>query len=94
MDTAIKKVMETDGDGVKRQIYPETHVNAIIGISEGGMIDSPVQSVNGKTGSVHLTIDDLGDSPTLQTLKNMIEAFENGALGSNITLEEIEETSE
>lgn len=35
MAVEIKKVMETDEKGVARQIYPETHVDAIIGFNLG-----------------------------------------------------------
>lgn len=34
MTVEIKKVMETDKKGVARQIYPETHVDAIIGLEK------------------------------------------------------------
>lgn len=94
MDVEIKRVMETDADGVKRQIFPQTHVNAIIGLDEAGAIESPVSSVNGKTGNVSLKIDDLASSEMLSDLKEMLEAFKSGTLGSNIIFEPIEEETE
>lgn len=59
----IKRVMEKDAKGVDRQIYPITHVSAVDGldeIMEGSA--SKVLSVNGKTGAVVITKEDLGIS--------------------------------
>lgn len=60
--TEIKKVMEKDDAGISRQIMPETIPEAIIGLEKYLGIDDerPVLSVNGQTGQVKLTKDDLG----------------------------------
>lgn len=60
----IKKIMEKDGDGITRQIMPETIPSAIIGLEEfinhANPGQSGVSSVNGQTGSIILTKNDLG----------------------------------
>lgn len=56
----IKKVMEQDISGVKRQIFPETHVSAIIGLETISTMGTGVRSINGKTGDITLTAKDLG----------------------------------
>lgn len=60
--TEIKKVMEKDDAGISRQIMPETIPEAIIGLEKYLGIDDEhrVLSVNGQTGQVKLTKDDLG----------------------------------
>lgn len=61
--TEIKKVMEKDDAGISRQIMPETIPEAIIGLEKYLGIDDDehrVLSVNGQTGKVKLTKDDLG----------------------------------
>lgn len=61
MTIKVVKVMETDEKKVKRQVYPETTVNAVQGLSEalGEAGKGQVTSVNGKVGAVHLTANDL-----------------------------------
>ncbi len=56
----VRKIMEKDTNGIDRQIFPETVPDAIIGLNEliGG--ESKVLSVNGKTGVVLITKEDLG----------------------------------
>lgn len=64
----IKKMMQRNTDGTSDQYYPETHVMAVLGLSDlvkntpgnnsGG--SSGVSSINGKTGIVFITKDDLG----------------------------------
>lgn len=62
MAIKVVKVMETDEKNVKRQVYPETTINAIQGLSEvlGEAGKGAVTSVNGKVGAVNLTAADLG----------------------------------
>jgi hypothetical protein len=59
-EVEIKKVMETDQAGVKRQVFPETHVNAVLGLENIAAIGIGVTSINGKTGDITLTAKDLG----------------------------------
>lgn len=64
----IKKMMQRNTDGTSDQYYPETHVMAVLGLSDlvkntpgnnsGG--SSGVSSINGKTGIVFVTKEDLG----------------------------------
>lgn len=56
----VRKIMEKDTNGIDRQIFPETVAEAVIGLNEliGG--ESKVLSVNGKTGVVLITKEDLG----------------------------------
>lgn len=56
----IKKVMEQDISGVQRQIFPETHASAIIGLETISTMGTGVRSINGKTGDITLTAKDLG----------------------------------
>lgn len=60
MGIEIKRIMEKDDSGVNRQIYPVTHISAIEGLDAVGNQDVLVKSVNGKTGHVLLTAQDLG----------------------------------
>ena len=50
MTIKIVKVMESDEKDVKRQVYPETTVNAVQGLSDilGEAGKGTVTSVNGK----------------------------------------------
>ncbi|MFK4566442.1 hypothetical protein [Enterococcus sp. UD-01] len=59
-EVEIKKVMETDQAGIKRQVFPETHVNAVLGLENIATIGTGVTSINGKTGDITLTAKDLG----------------------------------
>lgn len=56
----IKKVMETDDAGIQRQIFPETHITAIVGMDKNETVGTGVTSINGKTGDITLTAKDLG----------------------------------
>jgi hypothetical protein len=56
----VKRMMETDDNGVQRQFYPMTDVSAIKGLQKIITGGSQVISVNGKTGAVIITKDDLG----------------------------------
>ncbi|TFJ48751.1 hypothetical protein CKN73_07350 [Carnobacterium divergens] len=58
----VVKMMETDEKDIKRQVYPETTVNAVEGLSEalGTAGKGQVTSVNGKIGAVNLTPKDIG----------------------------------
>lgn len=56
----IKKIMETDESGVQRQVFPETHASAILGLDKIETVGTGVTSINGKTGDITLTAKDLG----------------------------------
>lgn len=60
MAVEVKRVMEKDRQGISRQVYPITHVSAVEGLEGTGSQISAVKSVNGKTGDVRLTPQDLG----------------------------------
>ncbi|MCV2505644.1 hypothetical protein QQG09_09005 [Melissococcus plutonius] len=55
-----KRMMEKDSKGVQRQYYPVTHVSAVTGLEKIISGGSKVLSVNGKTGVVLITKEDLG----------------------------------
>ena len=59
-EVEVKKVMETDESGVQRQVFPETHVSAVLGLDKFETIGTGVTSINGKTGDITLTAKDLG----------------------------------
>ncbi|MGM0218300.1 hypothetical protein [Enterococcus sp. AZ126] len=59
-EVEVKKVMETDESGVQRQVFPETHVSAVLGLDKIETIGTGVTSINGKTGDITLTAKDLG----------------------------------
>ena len=67
-EVEIKKVMETDTAGVKRQVFPETHVSAILGFESIENVGTGVTSINGKTGDITLTAKDLGVEGTRITI--------------------------
>ncbi|HBK5310227.1 TPA: hypothetical protein LLB71_000652, partial [Enterococcus faecium] len=48
----VKRMMETDESGVKRQFMPITHVSAVLGLEKMISGQSKVLSVNGKYGAV------------------------------------------
>ena len=62
-----RKLMQKKSDGTDEQYYPETHVVAVLGLmellkkyqGEAGW-QSAVNSINGKTGDVFITRQDLG----------------------------------
>ena len=104
----IKKIMEKDEQGIQRQIMPETIPEAIVGLEkylEGqGQTETGVYSVNGKTGIIILTKEDLLihdasessagllSSELFLKLKEMLEWYETvgKSLGeANITAEKI-----
>lgn len=62
MGVDVNKLMRKNKDGTKDQFYPETEVNAVIGLSEalGEAGKGAVTSVNGKIGAVNLTAADIG----------------------------------
>lgn len=62
MSIDVNKLMRKNKDGTKDQFYPETEVNAVIGLSEalGEAGKGAVTSVNGKIGAVNLTAADIG----------------------------------
>ncbi|WP_207694528.1 hypothetical protein DOK67_0000299 [Enterococcus sp. DIV0212c] len=67
-EVEIKKVMETDESGVQRQVFPETHVSAILGLDKIESTGTGVTSINGKTGDITLTAKDLGVQGTSITI--------------------------
>lgn len=91
-DVKVERVMETDENGVARQIYPITHVSAVEGLNMEGT-GSSVKSVNGKSGHVNITLNDLGvTDDMLDKLNQIIIAFDSGQLGNGtIELEKIKE---
>lgn len=64
----IKKVMETDNAGIQRQVFPETHISAIVGMDKIETVGTGVTSINGKTGDITLTAKDLGVQGTHITI--------------------------
>lgn len=72
-EVEIKKVMETDESGVQRQIFPETHIQAVIGLDELATQGTGVTSINGKKGNIILTANDLGISDMKITLEKVGE---------------------
>lgn len=56
----VKRMMETDENGVERQFYPITHASAVRGLEKIISGQSEVLSVNGYTGAVIITKADLG----------------------------------
>lgn len=56
----VKRMMETDENGVERQFYPITHASAVRGLEKIVAGQSKVLSVNGYTGAVIITKADLG----------------------------------
>ncbi|MDT2174813.1 hypothetical protein ABXM20_13310 [Enterococcus faecalis] len=56
----VKRMMETEENGVERQFYPITHVSAVRGLEKIIAGQSKVLSVNGYTGTVIITKADLG----------------------------------
>lgn len=93
-----KRMMETDEKGVQRQFFPMTHVSAILGLSEimGGQ--TKVLSVNGKTGAVIITRQDLGlpsdgvllSGEEYSKITQIIADYETGKLGgSSVEFEKV-----
>ncbi|WP_267598879.1 hypothetical protein [Enterococcus faecalis] len=56
----VKRMMETEENGVERQFYPITHASAVRGLEKIIPGQSKVLSVNGYTGAVIITKADLG----------------------------------
>ncbi|EPA0888625.1 hypothetical protein ACQZP5_002451 [Enterococcus faecalis] len=56
----VKRMMETDENGVQRQFHPITHASAVLGLEKIIAGQSKVLSVNGKAGAVIITKADLG----------------------------------
>lgn len=70
-EVEIKKVMETDESGVQRQVFPETHVSAVLGLDQIATAGIGVRSINGKTGDITLTAKDLGVEGTGITIEKV-----------------------
>ena len=64
----VKRMMETDESGVKRQFMPITHVSAVLGLEKMISGQSKVLSVNGKYCAVILTKADLGLETSLSSI--------------------------
>ncbi|EGO8242053.1 hypothetical protein L5I17_12630 [Enterococcus faecalis] len=86
----VKRMMETDENGVQRQFHPITHASAVRGLEKIIAGQSKVLSVNGKTGAVIITRADL-DLPSdgvmisqqeYDKILKIIAAYEAGELGS------------
>lgn len=86
----VKRMMETDENGVQRQFHPITHASAVRGLEKIIAGQSKVLSVNGKTGAVIITRADL-DLPSdgvmisqqeYDKILKIIAAYESGELGS------------
>ncbi|WP_438722399.1 hypothetical protein [Enterococcus sp. DIV1420a] len=84
----VKRMMETDENGVKRQCYPITDVSAVRGLEKIIAGQSNVVSVNNKTGPVIITKEDLGlptdgvliSKEEYEILKQIIADYEAGKL--------------
>ncbi|ALS03053.1 hypothetical protein ATZ33_17205 [Enterococcus silesiacus] len=70
-EVEIKKIMETDESGVQRQVFPETHVSAVLGLDKIETIGTGVTSINGKTGDITLTAKDLDVEGTGITIEKV-----------------------
>ncbi|HIF5231355.1 hypothetical protein [Enterococcus faecalis] len=86
----VKRMMETDENGVQRQFHPITHASAVRGLEKIIAGQSKVLSVNGKAGAVIITRADL-DLPSdgvmisqqeYDKILKIIAAYEAGELGS------------
>lgn len=73
MGVPIKRVMCSNDDGTEEQIFPQTHVNAVLGLLEavkGYDIEIGVKSINGMTGNIFLNIlDDDEYNKILEVIK-------------------------
>lgn len=94
----IKKLMERDEKGIDRQYYPETVPEAITGLDKIITGKSPVLSVNGQTGAVNLSRNDIGISESMllssefrAVLEQVVADYQEGKLGGSIELEKVEE---
>lgn len=94
MGVPIKRLMQTNEDGTKEQVYPVTDINAIDGLAEALKNNEAklgVTSINGQTGDVILPVLTQSDYARIMA---MVTAFENGELGGgngNITFERVDE---
>lgn len=66
-----KRMMETDEKGVKRQFFPITHASAILGLEKIIAGEAKVLSVNGKSGTVIITKEDLGLANAITELPDL-----------------------
>lgn len=88
------RLMRTNDDGTKEQVYPITDINAIDGLAEALKSNEAkigVKSINGQSGDVILPV--LSQSDYARIIL-MVEAFENGEIGGgigNITAEKVGE---
>lgn len=88
------RLMRTNDDGTKEQVYPVTDINAIDGLAEALKSNEAkigVKSINGQSGDVTLQVLSQSDYARIML---MVEAFENGEIGGgngNITFERIDE---
>lgn len=92
------KLMKAEKNGVKRQVFPETHAYAIVGLEKMILGKAPVLSVNGMTGNVVLTKESLGienngdlNDDQMVLLTKMLDDYSSGKLGgSAISFEKVE----
>ncbi|EKL7553797.1 hypothetical protein ACS4HX_002408 [Enterococcus faecalis] len=94
----VKRMMETDENGVQRQFHPITHASAVRGLEKIIAGQSKVLSVNGKAGAVIITRADL-DLPSdgvmisqqeYDKILKIIAAYEAGELGgSSVEFEQV-----
>ena len=88
------RLMRTNDDGTKEQIYPVTDINAIEGLAEALQNNEAklgVTSINGQSGDVTLPVLSESDFSRIMI---MVEAFEKGEIGGgtgNITAEKVGE---
>lgn len=98
----VKRLMETDDKGVKREFILRTHVSAIDGLEKVLAGNSPVLTVNGKTGNIWITAETLGipiiEPELIEKMNQVINAYENGELDgsgeSSIKFEPVENENE
>ncbi|MCL4595467.1 hypothetical protein [Enterococcus faecalis] len=94
----VKRMMETDENGVQRQFHPITHASAVRGLEKIIAGQSKVLSVNGHTGAVIITRADL-DLPIdgimiskqeYDKILKIIADYEAGKLGgSSVEFEKV-----
>lgn len=76
------RLMKTNEDNTKDQVYPITHIDAIDGLKEvlkGKELNLGVKTINGKSGDIVLPV--LNDSDYIKIMK-MVDAYEKGEIGN------------
>ncbi len=88
------RLMCTNEDDTKEQVYPITHINAVDGLSEvlkGSSTNLGVTSINGQSGDVTLPVLSQSDYSRIMTMVNAFEKGEIGGGNGNITAEKVGE---